>query len=366
MASPCEYEIDRFFEAVEKSDGVVCYGTGKRFRMYEEYFSAGPAGEKLLYCVDNDKSKQGSPVSFAGRQIEVLPVEALADCRGRNLILLITNYRYDQVQSFLEEMGLLNGVKYYMFSHILGDALDARAMEKEIPQNCRITAEPVISKVIHYCWFGRNPIPDQYKKWMESWRRFCPDYEIIEWNEDNYDVTKNAYMREAYQNKKWGFVSDYARMDIIYEHGGIYLDTDVELIGSLDELLYQPAFMGFESEKSVAAGLGFGAVAGLEDIRELRDLYDTLHFVNGDGSLNLKTIPIYQTEVLKNRGLKLNGEYQRIGNITVYPEKMFAGKSMYSRRIRLKPYSKSIHHYDASWIGETERRFLSELEAEMN
>lgn len=352
------YELDCFFDRVAKSGGLVCYGAGRRFRDFEEYLGSTVAGQKTLYCVDKDICKQGTLIPFNGRQIEVFPPEKLAECAGNNMVVLVTNYRYDQVQAYLGERGLLSGIQVYNFTHILGAVLENRAMQKEIPQQCHITAEPVIPKVIHYCWFGRNPIPERYRKWMDSWRKFCPDYEIKEWNEDNYDVTKNAYMYEAYQSKKWGFVPDYARLDLIYTYGGIYLDTDVELVQNLDDLLYQPGFAGFESEKSVALGLGFGAVAKLEEIEELRNMYNSLHFINSDGSLNLTPSPVYQSDFLKKRGLRVNGEYQRVGNITVYPEKMFAGKSMYNRQTRLKPYTRSIHHYDASWLEEDERTFL--------
>ena len=118
----------------------------------------------------------------------------------------------------------------------------------------------MIPKIIHYCWFGGNEIPEHDKKCIESWKKYCPDYKIIRWDESNYDYKKNSYMREAYEAKKWGFVPDYARLDIVYEHGGIYLDTDVELVKNIDELLEHKAYMGFEvGGEFVSPGLGFGA-----------------------------------------------------------------------------------------------------------
>ena len=123
-----------------------------------------------------------------------------------------------------------------------------------------------IPKKIHYCWFGRNPLPESAKKCIESWKKYCPAYEIIEWNEDNFDLTENRYAREAYEQKKWAFVSDYARLKIVYEQGGIYMDVDVELIKPLDELTELDGYMGFEKEIDgqmwIATGLGFGARAG--------------------------------------------------------------------------------------------------------
>ena len=117
----------------------------------------------------------------------------------------------------------------------------------------------MIPKVIHYCWFGGNPIPEKDRRYIEGWKEKCPDYEIIEWNERNYDVSKNKYMAQAYEEKKWGFVSDYARLDLVYQYGGIYFDTDVELLKPLDNLLELEMFCGFESTKYVNFGIGFGA-----------------------------------------------------------------------------------------------------------
>lgn len=356
--------LDFFFKRVERSDGLICYGAGERFQRFQARFAETGIGEKLLYCVDNDPQKQGTRVPFGNRQIEIRPVEALAQEAGKDALLLITNYYHDQIKAFLREKGLLAPFECYTLSFLLGLLEDERALGRKVPENLRILPEPVIPKVIHYCWFGRNPIPDRYKSWMESWRRFCPDYEIREWNEDNYDVTQNAYMYEAYQRGKWAFVPDYARIDILYRYGGVYLDTDVELIANLDDLLYQPAFVGFSTDEAVNLGEGFGSVKGLPEIRALRDYYDSVRFVNEDGSLNLAPSPYHQTKVLKAWGLKLNGEYQRVGNLTVYPEKVLSGKNLTSRRVLPAPYTKAIHHYDASWVEESERSLYRAIEDE--
>lgn len=120
----------------------------------------------------------------------------------------------------------------------------------------------MIPKKIHYCWFGRNPLPELAVRCIESWKKYCPDYEIIEWNEDNYDINKISYVKEAYQARKWAFVTDYVRLDVVNQYGGIYLDTDVELLKSLDPLLKYKSFFGMEEGKFIATGLGFGAEKG--------------------------------------------------------------------------------------------------------
>lgn len=137
----------------------------------------------------------------------------------------------------------------------------------------------MIPKIIHYCWFGRNPKPELVQRCIASWKKYCPDYEIIEWNESNYDISKSAFMLEAYNCKKWAFVSDYARFDIINEQGGVYFDTDVELTAPIDELLVNDAFFAFETARNIASGLGFGATKGHVSIIACLEPYLNRHFL---------------------------------------------------------------------------------------
>ncbi|MDR0300034.1 MAG: glycosyl transferase [Streptococcaceae bacterium] len=217
----------------------------------------------------------------------------------------------------------------------------------------------MIPKKIHYCWFGENPIPAKDKKIIETWRKFCPDYEIIEWNESNYDIHKNKYMEHAYKEKKWGFVPDYARLDIIYNEGGFYLDTDVELLKSLDELRENEAYMGFEGAEKVEAvtgGLGFGAVKGNETIKALRDCYENLSFYKSDGSLNLTPSPKYQTDFFLERGLKINNKFQMIVGVKIYPTEYFDPKDYYSGKMYITEKTISIHQYAMSWKSKKDKR----------
>lgn len=214
----------------------------------------------------------------------------------------------------------------------------------------------MIPKKIHYCWFGKGPLPDKDKRCIESWKKLCPDYEIIEWNEDNYDLNSNEYMYAAYKEKKWGFVSDYARFDIIYREGGFYLDTDVELVNSLDELRTNHGYMGFEGKIWINSGIGFGAEAGNKTIKELRDMYKSISFYNADGSLNLKPCPYYITEYLTNIGLVRNDSFQSVGELKIYPTEYFAAKDYETGIINTTERTISIHHYNASWQTQKKKR----------
>lgn len=212
-----------------------------------------------------------------------------------------------------------------------------------------VEANKKIPKIIHYCWFGGKPIPNHNRKIMESWKKFCPDYEIKEWNEFNYDFTKNCYMKEAFEHKQWAFVSDYARLDIIYEHGGIYLDTDVELLKPLNDLLSLKGFVGFDHAGACNTGGGFGAIPKLPIIKELRDYYDTLIFNSTDGTLNDTTNTVCQTNYLLTKGLIQNDSLQEIEGLTIFPKEYFCPMDWLGIT-NLTQNSYSIHHFDASWL----------------
>ena len=213
-----------------------------------------------------------------------------------------------------------------------------------------------IPKIIHYCWVGGKPKPQSVLYCIESWKRRCPDYEIREWNESNYDFTKNEYMRQAYEAKKWGFVPDYARLDIVYEYGGIYLDTDVEMLRSFDELLEQDGFMGFENtgdgEYFVNCGHGFGAVPHHEVIRTARYLYNTISFLKADGTPNLLASPHFTTQALREFGLVQENRDQQLPGMTVYASDVLCPKNFRTGKIKKTPRTVSIHHFTASWVDE--------------
>lgn len=211
----------------------------------------------------------------------------------------------------------------------------------------------MIPKKIHYCWIGGNPLPDSAKKCIKSWKKYCPDYEIIEWNESNYDFSSVPYMKEAYDAKKWGFAPDYARLDIIYKHGGIYLDTDVEIVRSFDPLLDLSGFAGFQDDRFVALGLGFGAEAGNPVIKELLDSYRDKRFIGPDGEADLTPSPKLNTQTLVDKcGLVMNGSFQGLPGMTVFPPEYFCPKAFEDGIIRKTKNTYSIHHFDASWFSD--------------
>lgn len=195
----------------------------------------------------------------------------------------------------------------------------------------------MIPKIIHYCWFGHNEKPEIIKKCIESWKKFCPDYEIRECNESNFNINIYPYVKEAYDAKKWAFVSDVARLWLVYTYGGIYMDTDVELLNNIDDLLEYKLFMSFESERGINTGLGFGAEKNNQLVKQILEDYKDKQFKLDDGKLNLTACPNYNTQVIVDNipCFKRNGLEQ------CYDNQLF---------MSCGHYNKLMYHYcTASW-----------------
>lgn len=215
----------------------------------------------------------------------------------------------------------------------------------------------MIPKVIHYCWFGRGKLPRLARKCIKSWKKYCPDYEIKEWNEDNFDVNIIPYTREAYMAGKYAFVSDYARFWILYHYGGIYFDTDVEVISNIDDIVALGPFMACENElKSgekilwVAPGLGLGAPARLPIYSEILALYEGMHFFLSSKAQNTKTVVEYVSELLTLHGLQQKDTLQLIDGIYIYPKEYFCPFSYWTGKYEFTGNTRTIHHYSGSWM----------------
>ena len=209
----------------------------------------------------------------------------------------------------------------------------------------------MIPKVIHYCWFGRGEKPKLAQKCIASWKKFCPDYEIIEWNEDNFDVNMNGYTRMCYEQKKYAFLSDYARLLVVAQHGGLYFDTDVELLRSPDPLLAHDAFFGFETPEYVASGLGFGSVAHGTVIETMLHEYDPLL----DGRHGTVGCPLLNTAALVKLGLQQNGMYQTVAGAVILPSDYLNPYESATGRIKKTANTISVHWYSAAWMSRKQK-----------
>lgn len=208
----------------------------------------------------------------------------------------------------------------------------------------------MIPKVIHYCWFGNGELPELAQKCIHSWKKYCPDYEIVRWDESNVDLEVCEYAKEAYEQKEWAFVSDYIRLLVLYKYGGIYLDTDVEIIQSLDSLLENKGFMGFEGKKYISSGLGCGFEKGNILVKKMLEDYTNAHFRKKDGSLDKIPCPHRNTDRLVNCGLKRNGKLQKIEGVVFLPNEYLNPFDNDTGLLNKSEKTYSIHWYSGSWM----------------
>lgn len=326
------------FVDITKNKDLICFCAGNEFeRVCIDY---PQITDRIRFVADN--YQKGETIRVQDKDYPVIPFES--DIKfGDNYIGIITTVKYaDEVIDQLDKNECYNGMLVFFpfFFKTEASRITFYNQNKTIP------------KKIHYCWFGKNDIPKEYLENIETWKRNCPDYEIIRWDEGNYDVRKNSYMKQAYDMQKWAFVPDFARLDIINHYGGIYLDTDVEILRPLDDLLGFKLFCGFEEKNLVAFGLGFGGIANNPILQEMMDMYESLSFINEDGSLNMTASPIYQTMILQKHGLKCDGTYQLIDGCAVFPQEYFSPIDIYGWG-GISHNTFSIHKYAATWFDES-------------
>lgn len=208
----------------------------------------------------------------------------------------------------------------------------------------------MIPKIIHYCWFGRGEKPELAKKCIASWEKFCPDFEIREWNEDNCDYLAMPFMAEAYAAKKYAFVSDVMRLIVLEKYGGVYFDTDVEVVRNISPLLNDGGFIGFENDRFVNSGQVMAAVPHHSVIQAMIEEYKKLHFTNADGSVNAVGCPHLNTDVMERFGLVRNGKEQIVAGVHVYPADRFNPLDSTTGRLNKTENTYSIHWYSMSWL----------------
>lgn len=208
----------------------------------------------------------------------------------------------------------------------------------------------MIPKIIHYCWFGRGEKPELAKKCIASWRKFCPDFEIREWNEDNCNYLAMPFMAEAYAAKKYAFVSDVMRLLVLEQYGGVYFDTDVEAVRDIAPLMDDEGFIGFENDQYVASGLTIASVPHHPVVQAMIEEYRKLHFTNADGTTNAVGCPHLNTDIMERYGLVRNGQEQTVAGIHVYPADFFNPLDSVTGKLTKTENTYSIHWYSMSWL----------------
>lgn len=218
----------------------------------------------------------------------------------------------------------------------------------------------MIPKILHACWFGGKPIPEEAQKYIDTWKKYNPEYEIKIWNEQTFDITSNQYAYEAYQSKKFAFVTDYVRLKVLYDLGGIYMDTDVEVLKPLDDLLQYPAFSGFEGPNRIHTGT-MGAEKHNKWIKLLLDYYDNKHFILEDGSLDLTTNVKTITDItVANYPIILNNTMQIFADFVMLPFDYLCAKDLVDGVVKKTKNTYTVHHFAGSWTS-LKKRFIKLL-----
>ncbi len=340
------------YEFLENLGGkkIICFGKGLQLNSMINMYDHPLGWDKgIKYIVDNDKYLWDcdcvvNEYTFQIYNPEILKTECLKD-----VVLVIFSQRCYEIIQQLNEIEELNELECYAFPIMQTYTnIDKHGF-------CGSLKEAKIPKKIHYCWFGNNPLSDSAKACIESWKKYCPDYEIICWNETNYDVNKHAYTREAYKHKAYAFVSDYARLEILYENGGIYMDVDVEVRKNLDPLLNNEAYCAFSNHvPRINTGLGFGAVKGFTMLKEMLEAYRFERYET-DYGFNKTLCQSYNTKVLVYHGLKQNGQYQVVNGMTCYPKDYFDPMSSYFYIAPNVDKAFSVHHSANTWSHQNMR-----------
>jgi len=326
------------FPGIYNGKKVICFGAGITGKIICEGFQEEGLLDSIDYFVDNDASKWGTMFKVGTKEFRILAPECLKEEYFENKIIFITSRFWDQMVEQLRSYKISDKVECFIY--ILFRLHTSTVRKELLPAK----QEMMIPKIIHYCWFGGGELPLFVQECIQSWKKFCPDYQIIRWDESNYNYSKFDFTREAYKQKKWAFVSDVARLDVIYQYGGIYLDTDVEIVRSIDEILYQDSFMGFEVSNYVNTGHGFGGRKDNPLFAENIENYERIAFYNERGEFCYRTTPLVTTEMLVSHGLVLDGSMQKIGETLIYPNDYFDP----ALQIPVET-SYSVHRYSSLW-----------------
>lgn len=350
--------FEEFTEYVKEQDkSIVFWGAGVIGRILIPYICNQYSLDKKVICyIDNNPTKWGEEVALASKKVKIYSGAFLESLHAGEYVLMITNSDFYPVLEQLKTMPNMENAMVCMAPII---QLTERA-ESKITGIYRNSDKPLIPKTIHYCWFSGLPIPQKLQNCIESWHEKCPDYEIVRWDESNYDYKKFLYTKQAYEAKKWGFIPDIARLEILYQYGGFYLDTDVELLKSLDELRYQKGFCGREDWGHVNFGSGSGCVRHLDIVGELLDFRKDVPFLLADGRYNVTTCGYFETKPLMDKGLSITNRTEIVEGLTVYASEFFCPYNYISGKENITDETVSIHYFNGGWMGEAGIKYRRE------
>ena len=334
------------YEVMEQHIPVVCFGAGMMGIYIEHLFIKEGVWRWIDCFLDNDPQKWGTSLGRVERK-PVTSIDLFMKRKLNEFIVLITCVTYIPIIEQLNQLVLFDNIHCYIYPEI-NYQLAMRKEKNTFYINCH--ESEYIPRIIHYCWFGKEEKSELIKKCIESWKKYCPDYQIIEWNEENYDYKKNKYMLQAYKMRKWAYVTDYARMDILYNCGGIYFDTDVEILNNIDILLTQKAFIAYGEWPTVNSGAGVGSIKGHLIIKEIRDEPRSYQpFIKSDGNCDMTQNGVYESDILEKYGYSYDFKMQYIKDMLILPPEYMATSSVIGERIYVSNKTLTLHHNRESW-----------------
>ncbi len=350
------YGYKQFKEYI-KDKTVYIFGAGRALESCLDLYFEKQCVEKII---DNNEKLLGNKIKHRDDEITIIGInqfiEEFQQIKEKSKVtLMISSPIYaGEIIEMLDGIDELDGLECFLQVLI-------RNTKEEIKDYDFTQGETKIPKKIHYIWIGGKPLPYEFEKNIDSWMKYNCDYEIIRWDESNYNFEKDNYVREAYESKEWSFASNYARLDIVYQQGGIYLDTDVEAIKKFDELLRDEAFINMGSGDRINLGCGFGAVKGHPMIKDMLTVFKENHFLTSDGKPAKKPFHSYIHPIVRKYGFEICNEYQKQNNIVLYPTEVMSPLTIEGMEDYLSEKTISIHKEVGTWRNEKEREGMKKI-----
>ncbi|MCR5671000.1 MAG: hypothetical protein K6G10_08345 [Butyrivibrio sp.] len=350
--------INDYFEKLKTKD-IICWGSGKHFRNSTlPFLKKSGLIHKLKGFVDVPGT---TDVVIDGRSFNRIGKDKLARMDSENTIIFIAVTGYEEIFAQISSDTGFVGFEAVpaIFLEALYEDMLLLSVDKP-PANFRKNDTPQIPKIIHAIWFSGDPLPELYQRCLDSWKKYAPDFEIKIWDLDSYKPDHCLFFDQAIEHGNYPFASDYARADILRRYGGIYMDLDVEMLRPIDDLLYNDAYMSFESLGRIECGSGMGAKPRHPIIEEICESYEARPYLKPDGTWDNSTCPVRYTQVIEKHGLKKNGGFQQVEDITVYPFEVLTGKSFDTGIVYSTELSYTLHHHNGSWIPDPAHRAVCE------
>lgn len=336
---------------------IIQFGASSAWRYYLNTFPdiTSEILDNTIFIVDNDRSKQEQKFMISHRSFPVERVEKLKEVTDCVILITVSLAYQINICRQLVALGLPEDTECYSLPLMTYSFRERN--NTCVDEYFALHTSRVNRAVLHSFWFSGEEKPELYRRCVDSWRRFCPDFEIIEWNTSNYDVTKNSYMREAFENRKWAFVSDYARLDILYQYGGIYMDMDVELVAPIHCLLQADSFFCRQEDGYLELGSGFGAKAGDSLIGEMLETYRNRKFILEDGRMDKTPQPEWLSEILEQHGIYKGHDSQVLKNCLILSNdyiSSFEGEGSFEKA------RFGVHWHNGGWLDEKDRRLMKD------